>query len=141
MGFSVSVSTAIIFLALFISFGVMYPVMVDGYERVNIAQQDNQNDFLHQQNTDIELDDVVVDDGTTVTVTNTGSVELDVSRVDLVIDNTLIQRSSTLTRVNGDASRELWLPGETLTIETNMDADESVVVIVENGIRVSESVT
>lgn len=144
MGFSVSGSAAIIFLAAFISFGILYTSAYNSYERIDAAEDDKANQLLAQQNTEIEIVAVETDTGTdtvNVTVKNTGSTEVSVNDTDLLLDGTY--QDSVSTTVDGQSDRTLWLPGENLTMETSYTLSGSVrvKVVTEQGIATFEEVT
>lgn len=142
MGFSVSASTAIIFAGLFLAFGMLYPAVSNGYERVQDAEFDKDNAQLDRQNTAIEISDLTQDK---INVTNNGSTSLKVSNVDLLINDEYQNRSDYTPTVDGDSGTDLWLPGETLTITfsdlaVTVDTNDRVTVATEHGLRVSGEV-
>ena len=134
MGFSVSASTAIIFAGLFLAAGILYPAMDNGMERVLDAQNDRDQAQLDLRNTDISITEAESD---SITVRNTGSTSLTVSEVDLLVDGDYQERGSYTTTVDG--SDNLWLPGETLTLENfdTDDAEDQIKVVTEHGISVT----
>ena len=147
MGFSVSASTAVIFAGLFLTLGMFYPAVANSYERVQAADANQADRALEQANTDIQLDGTTInnipagDNEVVVTLTNNGSTSLTVSETDLLINGTYIQRSELSTEVDGDASTDLWLPGETLDITYDTSgAVNRVRVVTEHGVAVSEDV-
>jgi len=144
MGFSVSGSAALIFVAAFIGFGMFYSAAANGFENVNDAQSDKSDRALERQNTEIELQSVVYNstaDSVNVTVVNTGSNGLAVSEVDLLTDNTY--QSGYRTAVDGDEATGLWLPEEQLVINaTGIASDPGRVKIVTGpGIAATETTT
>ena len=142
MGFSVSASTAVIFAGLFLALGMFYPAVANSYERVQAADANQADRALEQANTDIQLDDAT-DGGNQldVTLTNNGSTSLTVSETDLRINGTYIQRSELNTKVDGDTTTDLWLPGETLSITHDTSGTVNRVrVVTEHGVAVSEDV-
>lgn len=139
MGFSVSASAAIIFAAMFISMGMLYPAVANGAERVGDARADSADVLLDQQNTAIDLVNVSYDSGSetlTVVVDNTGTTDLTLDATDLVVNNSYVTPSSTT--VAGDVTTDLWLPGERLTIEADIsltaDGSNRIVVVTDHGI-------
>lgn len=143
MGFSVSGSAAIIFLAAFVGFGILYTSAYNSFELVDTALDDKEAQLLGQQNTDIEI--VAVETNTTdstvnVTVENTGASEITVGDTDLLLNGTY--QESVSTTVDGDPDRTLWLPGENLTMETGYDGGSiRVKVITEHGLADFEEVS
>lgn len=142
MGFSVSGSAAIIFLAAFISVGLFYSAAYNSYELVDAAEDDKTQDLLSQQNTAIEIVDINTSNSVNVTVRNTGSTEISVADTDLLINGTY--RPNVTTYVENDSSRTLWLPGENLTIEDtdyNPTGTMRIKVITIHGVSAFEEVT
>jgi len=127
MGFSVSASTALIFAALFLALGIFYPAMANSYERVQTADASQADRALEQANSDIQI--AAVTSGT-VNVTNNGSTALPVNKTDLFINGAYQGRRTVTTSIGGDTTTELWLPGETLTL------DPSVIIANGNQVRV-----
>ena len=138
MGFSVSASTALIFAALFLSFGIFYPAMVNSVERVNDARSDQADDLLDQQNTEIEFGDI--DDGGqpgTIDVNNIGTTTLSANGVDLFINGEYRNRSDYTTEIDGNADTDVWAPGQTLTItEDDFEEGDDILVVTDNGISI-----
>jgi len=138
MGFSVSGSAAIIFVAAFIGFGMFYSATANSFERVQDARGAQQDRFLDQQNTAVEITAATWNasgtDDLDVTVENTGSTTLAVSDTDLLVDNAY--QSGYDTAVDGDGSTDVWAPQETLTITvTTFNSQPGrVKVVTENGL-------
>ena len=131
MGFSVSASTAIIFAGLFLATGILYPAMDNGMERVNDAQVDRDQAQLDLRNTAINITDT---DTNSITVKNTGTTSLDVTEVDLIVDGEYEPRDEFVISNDDSPGSDLWLPGETITIN-NFSGDRAKVVT-EHGISV-----
>ena len=133
MGFSVSASTAIIFAGVFLAIGVLYPAVSNGYERVTDAEIDRDDAHLDMRNTDINITNVT---NKQIKVRNEGSTSLDASTVDLVIDGEYQDRD-TYTRDPTD----LWLPGETLTLDSfATNANDQIRVVTDHGISATAGV-
>ncbi|MFC7075279.1 archaellum stator protein ArlF [Haloarcula halophila] len=132
MGFSVSGSAALIFVAAFIGFGMFYTASANSFETVNDAREASADQTLEQQNTAIEIQTVVYNSTAAsleITVDNTGSTELSVEAVDVLADNQYL--SGYGTEVDGSTTTDLWLPGETLTISaTGVSSDPGRVKLV-----------
>jgi len=78
-------------------------------------------------------------DSLTITVENTGSTELAVSDVDVLVDNSY--QTGYRTAVEGDTTTDLWLPRETLAINATVDTAPSGVKIVTGpGVAATEVV-
>ncbi|MFB6233082.1 MAG: hypothetical protein ABEH61_02370, partial [Haloarculaceae archaeon] len=156
MGFSISAATALIFASLFLAFGIFYPAMANGYERVEDADAAKADRDLKQAQTDIEL--VKSSNKTTgnddlktlnITVDNTGQTTLTVDEVDLLVDGNYIAWSHDTNKpvrstVDGDVDTNLWLPNETLVIQygkntnpINNDPPYYFKVVTEHGVSIS----
>jgi flagellar protein FlaF len=157
MGFSISAATALIFASLFLAFGIFYPAMANGYERVEEADAAKADQNLEQAQTDITLI------GTTskftgngdlqelnITARNTGQTTLTVSEIDILINGSYVvwtrgdTNDEVLIDVEGDTDTDLWLPNETATIvygaQSGKTGDVSPVnfkVVTEHGVSIS----
>lgn len=141
MGFSVSASAAIVFVGFVVAFTTLYPVAANGFERVNDARSDSEERALERENTDVELANVSYDAGAdelTVRVNNTGTTDLSVNDTDVLVDNTHWVGTRS---VDGDASTDVWLPGETLTVTiSNVTIEPNrVTVVADHGVSVGGS--
>ncbi len=132
MGFSVSGATAIIFLAMFISFGMFYSAAYNGFERVNDARNAQSEHVLKQENTALNITTVNYSAGyLNVTVNNTGSTTLKINDTDVLVDGVYPSASNITARdVDGNSDTELWLPGETLHYRINVSTAPKRVKIV-----------
>lgn len=128
MGFSVSGSFAIIVVASFIALGLFYPAVTNGIEKVDTANRDSHEHSLRQQNTAINITraESLLDAPSSVLVIevkNQGTTELTVHDTDIIVDDEYITHASieenagSSEDVEGDAETDLWLPGETYSIE------------------------
>lgn len=154
MGFSVSGSTAIVFLAAFVSVGMLYTSAYNGFEAVSDATMDQQERALATQNTAINVTDVTHDtSGTTdyvnVTVVNEGATTLHVSDSDVLLNGTYqgTVDSQTVTTTDGTvmsvpSETDLWMPGETLTVSIHENVSEpfDVRVVAGPGVTATEVV-
>ncbi|MFD1570903.1 flagellin [Halorubrum laminariae] len=155
MGVSVSASTAIIVAGLFFAFTTFYPVAANGLDRVSDAEHGMHERALEQQNTEFAVTNATYDDtnnGTlTVTADNDGALGLVADDATLVVGNEYVDvgSSEAITTVDGDTDTELWLGGETLTVEVDGGAFDTtvtggetrVVLVVESGVRDAATVT
>ncbi|QSX00284.1 flagellin [Haloterrigena alkaliphila] len=144
MGFSTSGATAIIFVGMLVAVGIAYPVLQTAHEDRTTAIDDRDDRTLDLRNTAIELNETSYDgttDNLTVNVTNTGSTTLSVSETDLLIDGVYEPNGDWLeTRVNGTTGRDLWQPGETLSIvASSADRPNRVKLVTEHGVAVTET--
>jgi len=136
MGFSVSGSAALIFVAMFIGFGMFYSATANGFESVNDAREDQSDRLLDQQNTKINIASATYDstnDELVVDIDNTGSTELSVSETDLLVDN--VYQSGYSTSVDGDSNTDIWSPQARLTITVSLtNAPNTVKIVTETGV-------
>jgi flagellar protein FlaF len=138
MGFSVSGATVVLFLGLFISFGIAYSAANNGFEQVHEAYEQNADGKLARQNTAVSMNhtNVANENGQlylNVTINNTGSETLSVTDTDLLIDGNYISLTSNkmvTLEVDGNDKTDLWLPGETLRFDVEVAAEPSRVKIV-----------
>lgn len=122
MGFSVSAATALIFAGVFLAFGIFYPAMANGVERVSEADAAKADQNLEQAQTDINISEVNVVgdvDEITVNINNTGTTALTVNETNFILGGDYIQPSLYATEVDKQPDTNLWLPGETLKIDYN----------------------
>jgi len=140
MGFSVSGSTAILFIAMFVSFGVLYTASYNGFERVADAKGEGMDQMLTQRNTELNITDTSYSGGNlTVTVNNTGSTSLSLNDTDVLVNGSYVTASDVEARdVDGDAGTSLWLPGETLTVKVNVTSPARVKVVTNTGVADTE---
>jgi len=140
MGFSVSASAAVIFLAAFLAFGTLYTTASNGYDQVQGARHAAAERALAQSNTAIRLDNATYGSGrVSLNVTNTGTTALSVNDTDVVLDNALAV--SPATDVNGDATTDVWLPGETLHVVVTVSSKPTrVKVVTGNGVAVEGAI-
>ncbi|MFC4360162.1 flagellin [Halobium salinum] len=146
MGFSVSGSTAIIFVGMFIALGVLQPAVSNGFERVEDARSADADRLLDERNTDIDATELIHDtaaDEVTLVVTNTGTTTLNVDDVDVIYNGSY--ESSVQTTVAGNSTTGVWLPGETLRATVSVpDANQTgarAVVVTEHGVSDAEVVS
>ncbi|WP_135825935.1 fla cluster protein FlaF [Halorussus ruber] len=149
MGFSVSGATAILFLGMFISFGVAYTAASNGFEQVHGAYEQNVDEELTRQNTAISFNHTkVANEGNqlylNLTVNNTGSEPLSVDDTDILIDGNYISPTSSkmvTSEVDGNSTTNLWLPGETFRVEVEVETEPGRVKVVTGpGVSATEVV-
>jgi len=142
MGFSVSGSAALIFVAAFIGFGMFYSAAANSAEMVNDARQDRTDRDLERTNTAIRITTVTYNDTSAylnVTIENAGSTELSVNDVDVLADNSY--QTGYRTAVEGNTGTDLWLPRETLATNTTVSPRPAGVKIVTGpGVAATEVV-
>ena len=129
MGFSVSGATALVLVAVFISLGIFTSAATNGFERVTDAADADADRALDRRNTAVELRNLSCSPILDLSVENTGTTGLDVHDTDVLVDNTYLS-NFTVREVDGDASTDIWLPGEVLHVEASIPADSSRVKVV-----------
>lgn len=132
MGFSVSGSAALIFVAAFIGFGMFYTATANSFEQINDARDDRADRTLERDNTAIELTDVTYNNSASslnITARNTGTTDLELDELDVLADNDY--RTGYRSAVDGDETTNLWLPQEQLVINaTGIDTDPGQATVV-----------
>ncbi len=153
MGVSVSASTAIIVAGLFFAFTAFYPVAANSFDRVTDAQHGIQERALEQQNTEFTVTNATYNESESdlvVNATNGGSVGLVAGDATLVVGNEYVDVGgpNATTTVDGNPDTDLWLGDEQLTVtvsdtdlETTVDGDTRVTLVVESGVRDAANVT
>lgn len=141
MGFSVSGSAAIVFIAAFVSVGILYSAAYNGYEEVTVAEDGQTDRLLQQRNTDVSIVGTsynATETNFTVQIVNEGSTTLSVSETDVVLDGTY-QPTWESYNVSGSTTTDVWAPGETLNVTVSHDTDPSrVKVVTGTGVSVTE---
>lgn len=142
MGFGVSGASAVIFLGLFIAAGTLYTTTSDVAEVVGDAHHDDRERLLDRRNTAVNVTDAVYDTSDTlnVTVENTGTHTLSVNATTVLVANEYV--STANATVGGDASTDLWGPGQTLelTVSNVTVTPDRVKVVTETGVADAASV-
>jgi flagellar protein FlaF len=141
LGFSVSGSAAIVFVGLFLAFSTAYTASANGFERVADARSAVDEESLERQNTAIAVTNATYDAGNDtlrVDATNEGTTALRVDAVDVIVDNAYRDDFAD-RRVAGNASTDLWLPGERLHLElTATERPNRVKLVSGPGVAVTE---
>ncbi|CQH54845.1 fla cluster protein FlaF [Halobacterium hubeiense] len=146
MGFSVSGSAAILFIAAFVSVGILYSAAYNGYERVQDADGSYDDRMLEQRNTAVNVTNATYNatgsEHVTVNVTNEGSTSLSIGETDLLVDGEFQSRDSYIDwDVEGQTNTTLWLPGETYNITVDAGTNGSrVKVVTAGGVTVTAEV-
>ncbi|WP_232701706.1 fla cluster protein FlaF [Halobacterium wangiae] len=134
MGFSVSGSAAILFIAAFVSVGILYSAAYNGYERVQDADDGHGERVLEQRNTAVNVTNVTYnsgDDKLTVNVTNEGATSLSINETDLLVDGEFYgQAGYDSWNVDGQSDTTLWLPGETYSVTLTAPSEPNRVKVV-----------
>ncbi|MDY6818324.1 MAG: hypothetical protein SVG88_06645 [Halobacteriales archaeon] len=119
MGFSISGSAAVIFLGLFVTAGMVYTTVSNGFEQVSETRAESTDELLNRQNADINVTNATYDGDDTlhVYIENTGGTELRINSTDLLADNEYLEPvdKNEIESTNNDKTN-VWAPGETLHI-------------------------
>ena len=135
MGFSVSGSAAILFIAAFVCVGILYSAAYNGYERVEDADESYDDRMLEQRNTAVNITNATYNasgnEDVTVNVTNEGSTSLSINETDILVNGQFQSRASYVSwAVEGQTDTSLWLPGETYNVTVTAGTNGSRVKIV-----------
>lgn len=152
MGFSVSGAAAVIFLSMFIAFGMLYTAADNSLHEVIDAQDDRTDRTLETKNTAIEItsaefveDEDGADDEVDVTATNTGATALSLDATSLLTDNTFQQGwedDATVDDAEDGEDTDLWLPGETLSVTVSVDEQpDRVTLTTSSGVSATAEVS
>lgn len=138
MGFSVSGATMVILLGMLIAFGMFYTVTDTGITRIVDANQERTERTLEAKNTAITIDRAeynTSNETLQVDIGNEGTTTLTLTRTSIVIDGDL-DDDVALAIASGSVSTDLWLPGETLRVEstTYAEAPDRVKIVTEYGV-------
>ncbi len=146
MGFSVSGSAAVVFVGLFLAFGMYHSATANSFERVSDAEEARSDDLLESRNTALNVTNASYDNSAnelTVEVNNTGAAQLRVSHTDLLVDGQYQTGWADAATVAGDADTDLWLTGEQLSVTlTGISSQpDHVKVVTGTGVAVTAEVT
>lgn len=127
MGFSVSGATALILVALLVSFGAFYSASMGTFGEIRDAQVDQSDRNVDTINTDIEIGSAKYNESgnndLVIVANNTGASTLELNNTDLLIDGELNTSWRDTATINGTENANLWIPQYTL--EITIDRDQS----------------
>lgn len=133
MGMSVSIATAIIFIASLISFASVIGTLDQAQNSLIEAQRSSSERGVEALHTTISISSIDGQNGT-IEVVNGGEVTLITNGTDLFINGTLSNDRITSMSIDGRTDTRLWLPGEVLTISVDGNLNGSAVkVLTANG--------
>ncbi len=136
MGFSVSASTIVIFIALVLSAGAVYTTWDYSQDQIISAYQNEKTDLLNKKSTEILIKNTTYNSSTdtySVEVKNIGETTLIVNYTDLLTDGAI--RTSLNYSIINSSTTSYWLPGETLIINTSLTQEPNrTKVITSNGL-------
>lgn len=133
MGFSVSVSTLLIFLGMMLAAGPLYGAWTYTHEELSDADDDALKDLMDKKATAIDVTGTTYSGDTySVEVVNNGSSGINTSRTTLLLDGEL---ASAQRAVVGNDGSGLWLPGETLVMNaTTTTMPNRARIVTSNGV-------
>lgn len=135
MGMSVSIATAIIFIASLISFASIMGALDHAQGSVLEAQKASSEREADAMRTSVALSFVDGPNGT-FGVVNSGEVTL-TTQVDVLINGTLSNEKISSISVEGKSDTKLWLPGEVLVITmTESVSGAAIKIVAANGASV-----
>lgn len=138
MGFSVSGSAAIIFAALFITFGMWYTASANSFERVSEAEADRTDAVRAAGSSGVDITAATysaTSGDLTVTVENTGAAQLTLESTDLLVDGQYRDGWQDTATVDGNGDTRLWLGSEQVTLTVSLPSQpDRVKVVAETGV-------
>lgn len=146
MGFSVSGSAAIIFVSMFIAFGMWHAAASSSFERVTDAQQADTDAALEARNTHLSITNASYLTGSNaveVNVTNDGASQLRLDNVDVLVDGAYVDGWQSAATVVDAGDTDLWLAGDKLTVTLSGYAaqPDRVKVVAGTGVAAAAEVT
>lgn len=133
MGMSVSIATAIIFIASLISFASIVGTLDEVQDSVLEAQRASSERVEEAMRTSITITSVDRQNGT-IEVVNGGEVTLTIEELDVFINGTLSNERIASMSIDGRTDTKLWMPGEVLTISLEGELNGAAVkVMAANG--------
>lgn len=128
MGMSVSIATAIIFIASLISFASIIGTLDGAQDALTEAHRMSSEREVDALHTSIAITSIDRQNGT-IQVMNSGEVTLSLNDIDILINGTLSNdRVSSMTVEGHDGSR-IWLPGEVLSIGIDGELEGAAIKI------------
>jgi len=145
VGFSVSGSAAIIFVGMFIAFGMWHTAAANSFEQVADAEAAQSDAAVERQNTAVSIASATYDadaEELTVAVENAGASQLRLSTTDILVDGTYETGWADTATVAGEGDTDLWLSGERLTATVAATSQpDRVKVVTESGVADTAGVT
>ena len=135
VGFSVSGSAVIIFVGMMVAAGIAVPALVGSMGALADSQGEQVDRGIDALNTEFEVTSA------TYNASGNGNLDLDIKNT----GSTTLTLEGTSVLVDGEirpglAGTGLWVPGETIRIETGESSKpDSVKIVAENGI--AETIT
>jgi len=129
MGMSVSIATAIIFIASLISFASVLSTLDGCQDTLMEAQRTNSEREVETLHTSIAISSIDRQNGT-VEVMNNGDVTLSLDEVNVLVNGRLSDELVSSMTVEGHDGSGLWMPGEVLSISIDMELEGAAISIV-----------
>jgi flagellar protein FlaF len=129
MGMSVSIATAIIFIASLISFASIVGALDEAQNALMEAQRTSSEREVEELHTSIAITSIDRLNGT-IEVMNSGDVTLSLNEIDILINGTMGNDLVSSMVVEGHEGSRLWMPGETLSVTMNGALEGAVIKIV-----------
>jgi archaellum component FlaF (FlaF/FlaG flagellin family) len=131
---SVSIATAIIFIASLISFASVIGTLDEIQGSVLEAQRTSSERIEETMRTSIAITSVDRQNGT-IMVVNGGEVTLAANETDVFINGTLSNDRIVSMSIDGRSNTNLWMPGEVLIIGVDGNLNESAIkILTANGV-------
>jgi flagellar protein FlaF len=144
MGFSVSGAAAIIFISLFIAFGMWFTAASNTFEQVTEAEEMQADSTLESSNTELEITSATYNESgnrqLVVTANNTGAEGLSLNGTDLLVDGVFVDGWQPDAEVEGNSGTDLWLSGEQLQITLDRSQPQRVKLVTESGVSATATV-
>lgn len=140
MGFSVSGSAIIIFIAVLIATGFLVPSFTGSITEISQSQSQQTDRNIDVTNTNINIISDQFDDQEneyTVTVGNIGTTQLQTDKLSILVDGEVPDNTDLTLQIDGETAEEtIWNPNIELTIIINTEEEpESFKIVTENGIE------
>ncbi|GEM_PF-4968725 len=130
---SVSIATAIIFIASLISFASIVGTLDEVQHSMLEAQRTSSERAEEAMRTSIAITSIDRQNGT-VTVVNGGEFTLTTNKMDVFINGAISNERITSMSIDGRTNTKLWMPGEVLTISLDGELNGATVkVLTANG--------
>jgi flagellar protein FlaF len=136
MGMSVSIATAIIFIASLIAFASVLGALDEVQSSVLEAQRLSSEREVEALHTSIAITSIDGPNGT-IEVTNSGEVTLSYEGLNILVNGTLSNDRVSSMTIEGNNDSKLWMPGEVLIIDLDKDLEgASIKIVTANGASV-----
>ena len=134
MGYAIPAAAAIIFAAVAITGTQVTNTLMDSFSKAGTAEREAMRLAEESINTRITISNVQRTGNTvTVTATNSGTVVLDVTQVQVTGDG--VYKTLTSRKIGTSSTNTVWAPGTVLEVKwTQSTTPNSVTIIAENGV-------